>query len=82
MKTLQEIKDEVAKKHGLANYLEANVYNRANELADEVAKLYAQSACREQREICARHYDDATSWSAHQESTEEAIKNAPEPKMI
>lgn len=41
VKSLQECKDEVANKHGLDNYLDANVYNRANELADEVAELYA-----------------------------------------
>lgn len=81
MKTLQEIKDEVAKKHGLANYLEANVYNRANELADEVAKLYAQSACREQREICAERatidYQDIVP-----RIDENSIKNAPEPTLL
>lgn len=82
MKTLQEIKDEVAKKHGLANYLEANVYNRANELADEVAKLYAQSACREQREICYTEARIDRDLGGDIYIIEDSIKNAPEPTLL
>jgi hypothetical protein len=40
VKSLQECKDEVARKNGLSSYFDANVYNRANELADQVANEY------------------------------------------
>lgn len=60
MKTLQEIKDLVAKKHGYDSFqkMEENGFGiGTGELlgyADETAKLYAIEACREQREICAK----------------------------
>jgi hypothetical protein len=38
---LQEAKDRVAKKHGLHSTMDANVWNRANHIADEVSEEYA-----------------------------------------
>lgn len=54
-------------------------------LIAEVARAYAREACREQREICANDYYKqarADYEIKHTLKMQEAIKNAPEPKMI
>jgi hypothetical protein len=78
MKTLQECKDEVANKYGIAKFEMAKVFRSQSyeKMLDEAAKLYASEACREQREICAAHYNHGFEGSVY-----EGIKNAPEPTL-
>jgi hypothetical protein len=41
--TLQEAKDQIAKRHGSESWHDFNIWNRGNELGDEAAELYARS---------------------------------------
>jgi len=62
-------------KEGLIDFLKATLINR---------KQYAKDMCKEQREICAKFFDDfpsSTEWR-DTKSLREAIKNAPEPKEL
>jgi hypothetical protein len=85
MKTLQECKDKVAKKHGYDSFqkMEENGFGiGTGELlgyADEAAQLFAQEACKEQREICAEEYTYAAPYTMAK--IELSIKNAPEPTL-
>jgi broad-specificity NMP kinase len=81
MKTLQECKDEVANKYGIAKFEMAKVFRSQSyeKMLDEAAKLYASEACREQREICAAHYNHYTKDTDI--SILFKIKNAPEPTL-
>lgn len=55
-------------------------YNIPKSKVIEAMKEFAQEACREQREICAGHYNHYTKDTDF--SILFKIKNAPEPKMI
>ena len=85
MKTLQEAKDEIARtiydckdwQDFREDGRDWRVYEDAHDL---VAELLAKEACREQREICAAHYNHYTKDTDL--SILFKIKNAPEPKMI
>lgn len=83
MKTLQECKDEAAKKHGFKDFNETYVTKRSDwsigSIYEEAAIIFAQEACREQREICALACDAAN--VAPSVILWEAITNAPEPKF-
>jgi len=47
MKTLDEIKDEVAKEHGLIDWDEViHVYGYVGKWIDEVCKRYARECCK------------------------------------
>jgi hypothetical protein len=84
MKSLQECKDEVANKYGIAKFEMAKVFRSQSyeKMLDEAAKLYAQEACREQREICRSKYDHYQPVGEHYLSVQDRIKNAPEPTML
>ena len=88
MKTLQECKDEVARRHGFKSWEDAReTWIKRTGVArvthesyiEEVATLYAQSLCKEQREICAANYNHYTKDTDL--SILFKIKNAPEPNI-
>lgn len=57
MKTIDECKEQVAKKHGWANWFEfyamCDELNGLDAVVDEAMKLYAEQMCRRQRELCS-----------------------------
>lgn len=89
MKSLQECKDEVARKMGFKDFLDYcsnGITGHIVQVMEEAAQLYAREACKEQREICAKvatvkwKFDDHGDLSGG-ELNEDAIKNALEPEM-
>jgi hypothetical protein len=85
MRTLQECKDEIARKEGHADWLTCCFRENLTSIEliyEQVAKLYASEACREQREICGyAYFQSANSFDNYKASTNRAIENAPEPEM-
>ena len=91
MKTLQECKDEIARRHGFKSWEDAReTWIKRTGVArvthesyiEEVATLYAQSLCKEQREICYTEARIDRDLGGDIYIIEDSIKNAPEPKMI
>lgn len=83
MKTLQEIKDQVARNHSFTDWshvLKAHS-GRLNLLIEMAMQLYAREKCKEQREICADQYH---TWQPviGSSTVSDKIKNAPEPTML
>jgi len=74
MKTLQECTDQVSFEVFSVPYDKLLVLGSQLNVLEKAAKLYAQEACREQREICAALHHEPSKWR-------ELIKNAPEPKI-
>lgn len=80
---LQEIKDKEAQKYGhetFNDFLESaksrkggTCYGQMDKMLSNVARIYAQEKCKEQREICADHSDNDKSFKYNR------ILNAPEP---
>lgn len=56
MKTIEDIKNEVAREHGYANSMD--VFEFAYALCDEVAKRYATEAIKADRERIKNKFDD------------------------
>lgn len=62
MKTLEEIKDEVAQEHGWKNW--SSCYGEdgiTNSIINEVAKRYAKEVAREALKNASSHFDEKTS---------------------
>ena len=89
MKTLQECKDEVARRHGFKSWEDAReTWIKRTGVArvthesyiEEVATLYAQSLCKEQREICASKILEWADDIKDRRSAVDVALSSPEPK--
>lgn len=82
--TLQELKDQVARKEGHADWMTCCFRENLTSIElimEQVAKLYASEACRKQRDICAdkaRIINDYGDYIIDKDS----IKDAPEPLLL
>lgn len=80
--TLIEIKNQYAKKYGYDKSDHLTHRRLTMDDVDEIARLYAEAKCKEQREMCVNNcgldydYEDGA-----YDLVRKAILNAPAPKM-